>query len=87
MLDIVTIKEVKLKIGEWCKQKRQGYGLSQEDLAEALNMSRITIVKVESGKNVNIDTLLKIANHFDGLQNIYQLIKQDIDNNNRNSLY
>jgi transcriptional regulator with XRE-family HTH domain len=87
MLDIVTIKEVKLKIGEWCKQKRQGYELSQEDLAEALNMSRITIVKVESGKNVNIDTLLKIANHFDGLQNIYQLIKQDIDNNKRNSLY
>ena len=87
MLDTVTIKEVKVKIGEWCKQKRQNYELSQEDLAEALNMSRITIVKVESGKNVNIDTLLKVANHFDGLQKIYQQIKQDIDNNNRNSLY
>lgn len=87
MLDTITIKEVKLKIGEWCKQKRQSYDLSQEGLAEALDMSRITIVKVESGKNVNIDTLLKVANHFDGLQTIYQLIKQDIDNNNRNSLY
>lgn len=87
MLDTVTIKEVKVKIGEWCKQKRLSYALSQEDLAEALYMSRLTIVKVESGKNVNIDTLLKVANHFDGLQTIYQLIKQDIDNNNRNSLY
>lgn len=87
MLDIITIKEVKVKIGEWCRQKRQVYGLSQEELAEALDMSRITIVKVESGKNVNIDTLLKVANHFDGLHIIYQLIKQDIDNNNRNSLY
>lgn len=87
MLDSVTIKEVKLKIGEWCKQKRQSYELSQEDLAEALSMSRITIVKVESGKNVNIDTLLKVANHFDGLQTIYQYLKQDIDKNNRQSLY
>ncbi len=87
MLDSVTIKEVKLKIGEWCKQKRQSHNLSQEDLANALDMSRLTIVKLESGKNVNIDTLLKVANHFDGLQTIYQLIKQDIDNNNRNSLY
>ena len=87
MLDTVTIKEVKVKIGVLCKQKRQNYGLSQEDLAEALSMSRITIVKVESGKNVNIDTLLKVANHFDGLQTIYQLIKQDIENNNHTSLY
>ena len=46
MLNTVTIKEVKVKIGEWCKQKRQRQGLSQEDLAKALDMSRITIVKV-----------------------------------------
>lgn len=86
-LDTVTIKEVKVKIGEWCKQKRQDHDLSQEELAEALGMSRITLVKVESGKNVNMDTLLKVANHFDALQNIFQWIKQDIDNNNQNSLY
>lgn len=87
MLDSVTIKEVKVKIGEWCKQKRQNYKLSQDDLAKALDMSRITIVKVESGKNVTIDTLLKVANHFDGLQPIYDLIKQNIEDNNINSLY
>lgn len=87
MLDTVTIKEVKVKIGEWCKQKRQDYDLSQEELSEALGMSRITLVKVESGKNVNIDTLLKVANHFDALHTIFQLIKQDIDKNNQNSLY
>lgn len=87
MLDTVTIKEVKVKIGEWCKQKRQDYNLSQEELAEELGMSRITLVKVESGKNVNIDTLLKVANHFDTLHSIFHLIKQDIDKNNQNSLY
>lgn len=87
ILDTVTIKEVKDRIGDWCKQKRQDYNLSQEELAEALGMSRITLVKVESGKNVNIDTLLKVANHFDALQNIFQWIKQDIDKDNQNSLY
>lgn len=87
MLDIITIKEVKIKIGEWCKQKRQSYELSQEELAAALDMSRITIVKVESGKNVTIDTLLKIANHFDGLQTIYDLLKQNNDDSNIKSLY
>ena len=87
MLDIITIKEVKIKIGEWCKQKRQSYELSQEELAAALDMSRITIVKVESGKNVTIDTLLKIANHFDGLQTIYDLLKQNSDDSNIKSLY
>lgn len=87
MLDIITIKEVKIKIGEWCKQKRQSYELSQEGLAAALDMSRITIVKVESGKNVTIDTLLKIANHFDGLQTIYDLLKQNSDDSNIKSLY
>ena len=59
MLDIITIKEVKIKIGEWCKQKRQSYELSQEGLAAALDMSRITIVKVESGKNVTTGSVQK----------------------------
>ncbi|MEC4049326.1 helix-turn-helix transcriptional regulator [Flavobacterium sp. SUN046] len=87
MLNSVTIKEVKLKIGEWCKQKRQSHGITQEDLARALDMSRITIVKVESGKNVTIDNLLKIAHHFDGLQTIYDLIHQNIQVNTTKSLY
>ncbi|MBP9792880.1 MAG: helix-turn-helix transcriptional regulator [Flavobacterium sp.] len=70
-----------------CSTTTQSIDLSQKDLANALDISRLTIVKLENGKNVNIDTLLKIANHFDGLQTIYQLIKQDIDKNNRSSLY
>lgn len=87
MLNSITIKDVKLKIGEWCKQKRQSQELSQEDLAQALAMSRITIQQLEGGKNVTLDTLFKVANHFDSLDTIYDLINQNIEDNNRNSLY
>ena len=87
MLDTATIKEVKTKIGEWCRIKRQNADLSQEELAVALGISRITVAKVESGKNATIDNILKIVNHFDGLQTIYKLLKQNIEDNNTNSLY
>lgn len=41
MLGSTNIKDVKLKIGEWCKQKRHLYGLSQDDLAQLLEMYTI----------------------------------------------
>ncbi len=75
MIDILTIKDVKLKIGEWCKQKRREYELTQEELARDLDMSRITIQQLESGKNVTLDTLLKVANHFNSLPVIYNLFE------------
>lgn len=87
MLGSTNIKDVKLKIGEWCKQKRLLFGLSQDELAQVLEMSRLTIRKLEDGKNVTLDTLLKVVNHFDMLDNLYNIIDNDISNNNINSLY
>lgn len=87
MLDVVTIKDVKFQLGELCKQKRQSYEISQEDLAEALGISRYTIQKFESGKNATLDTVLKIANHFDLLNNLYQALKNIEKSNDINSLY
>ncbi|MBZ9650891.1 helix-turn-helix domain-containing protein [Psychroflexus montanilacus] len=87
MIDAVTIKEVKLQLGELCKQKRQSYDMSQQDLAEALKLSRYTIQKFENGKNATLDTVLKIANHFDLLGNLYQALKDLEQNNDINSLY
>jgi len=87
MIDAVTIKDVKLQLGELCKQKRQSYEMSQEDLAEALNISRYTIQKFENGKNATLDTVLKIANHFDLLETFYKSLKDLEDTNNLNSLY
>lgn len=87
MIDAVTIKEVKLQLGALCKQKRQSYQMSQEDLADALGLSRFTIQKFENGKNATIDTVLKIANHFDLLESLYQALKNLELNNDINSLY
>lgn len=87
MIDAVTIKDVKLQLGELCKKKRQIYEMSQKDLAEALDLSRYTIQKFENGKNATLDTVLKITNHFDLLSKLYQALKDIENTNNINSLY
>ncbi|MGY8911216.1 MAG: helix-turn-helix transcriptional regulator [Flavobacteriales bacterium] len=87
MIDAITIKDVKLQLAELCKQKRQSYEISQEDLADALDISRYTIQKFENGKNATLDTVLKIANHFDLLSNLYQALKDIEKSNDINSLY
>ncbi|MFV8270411.1 helix-turn-helix transcriptional regulator [Flavobacterium sp. GT2N3] len=87
MLGEANIKDVKIKIGEWCKQKRRMYELSQDDLAQALEMSRLTIRKLEDGKNVTLDTLLKVVSHFDMLEVVYNAIDNNISDSNINSLY
>lgn len=75
MIDLVTIKDVRLKVGKLCKINRQTHNLSQEELAEALGLSRYTIQKLESGKNATLDTVLKIASHFNLLDTFYQSLK------------
>lgn len=87
MINTVTIKDIKIKLGRLCRQKRQAYGMSQEDLAEALGLSRFTIQKFENGKNATIDTVLKIAGHFDLLEHFYQVLKNLEETNDRTSLY
>lgn len=87
MINTVTIKDVKIQLGELCKQKRQIYKMSQQELAEALGLSRYTIQKFESGKNATLDTVLKITNHFDLLNTLHQALKDVRNTNNVNSLY
>lgn len=78
MINVITIHDVKLKIGILCKKKRKARRLSREVLADQLNMSRTTIQNIEEGKNATLDNLLKIAYHFDLLSDIYsQLDKLD----------
>lgn len=86
-MNIVTIKEVKLQLGMLCKQKRKAYELSQEKLADALGISRYTIQKLENGKNTTLDTVLKIANHFDLLDQFYEALKDVETPKDINDLY
>jgi transcriptional regulator with XRE-family HTH domain len=84
----LKIKDVKLEIGQLVKSYRKQQKLSQQDLAEQLELSRITIQNLESGKNFTIDTLLKVFNHFDVLVGFNQfLMDKRNENEQMTSLY
>ncbi|TDN90508.1 helix-turn-helix protein [Salegentibacter sp. 24] len=87
MLELVTIKQTKEELGKWCKLQRGRFELSQQELADHLGLSRYTIQKFESGKNSTIDTVLKIAHHFDDLEKFYSGVKAYNDQNTNHSLY
>ncbi len=87
MINKVTIKEVKIAIGNLCKNKRKEYKLTREQLAEELGLSRATIQNIENGKNATLDNLLKIANHFNLLETIFKAIVELNTTNDNISLY
>ncbi len=87
MLEVITIKDVKVKIGEACKQFRKSNDLSREELAEVLDVSSTTIQNIENGKNATLDNVLKVANHFGLLQSITKEIDKAIINQDNISMY
>lgn len=70
----LKIKDVKLEIAQLVKSYRKQQKLTQQELADQLELSRITIQNLESGKNFTIDTLLKVFNHFDVLVGFNQFL-------------
>jgi transcriptional regulator with XRE-family HTH domain len=56
-------------------------------LAEKLNLSRVTIQNLESGKNPTIETLLKVLQYFDLLDGLNNYIDTEARNNSQQSLY
>jgi transcriptional regulator with XRE-family HTH domain len=84
----LKIKDVKSEFGQLVKTLRKKQKLSQQELAEQLDLSRITIQNLESGKNFTIDTLLKVLNHFDAMVGLNQfLIDKRNENEQMTSLY
>jgi transcriptional regulator with XRE-family HTH domain len=87
MLPIITLKDTKLKIGELARTLRKNSGSTQQELADQLGMSRITIQGLESGKNATMDTLLKVLQHAGILGEFYAFIDKENSNNSITSLY
>ena len=87
MLDVTTIKDVKVKMGEACKSLRKSNGLSRDELAEVLDVSSTTIQNIENGKNTTLDNILKVANHFGLLQSVAKEIDKVSVDQNDISLY
>ncbi len=88
MLEFVTIKDIQKALGEWCKLLRKREKLTQQDLASELDLSPITISKLENGENATLETVLKILQYFDEMNSFNQFIQSRIANlNESKSLY
>lgn len=73
-LQNLKIKDLKVEMGALVKGLRKQNKFTQEELANELNLSRITIQNLESGKNFTIDTFLKVVKHFDMLKDFNEFI-------------
>lgn len=83
-----NIEDIKNETGMLLRKMRKSKGLSQDELAEKLSLSRITIQNVEAGRNFNIDTLLLILQHFNQLESFNKFIKEKSEEyDNLDSLY
>jgi transcriptional regulator with XRE-family HTH domain len=87
MLGNLTVKAVKENVGKLVRALRNQEGLTQEELANRLSLSRVTIQNLEAGKNPTLDTLLIVLQYFDQLNGFNQYIESEIQNNNFPSLY
>ena len=71
------IYDYRLKVGETLKEMREKKGFSQDELAEAMNVNRSTISKIENGKfNLSVDYLSKFSWFLD-----FELQLKEIKNN------
>jgi transcriptional regulator with XRE-family HTH domain len=61
----------RIELGEKIRQYREAKGLTSQQLADQMNISRSTISKIEAGKwNYGIDTLNSFAVYLDFKVNI-----------------
>ena len=73
-----------IKIGAFLKELRKEKGLTQEQLAESLNVSGRTVSRWETGSNMpDISTLIEIAVYYD--VSIPEIIQGKRENENMNN--
>ena len=88
MFEFITIKDIQKSLGEWCKLLRKREKLTQQELAKELDISPITISKLENGENATLETILKVLQYFDELNSFNRFIQTKIENlNDTKSLY
>jgi transcriptional regulator with XRE-family HTH domain len=87
LFETLTIKEVKIRVGRLARTLRKSGNLSQEELATVLNISRITIRNLEAGRNITLDTLLKVFLHFDALDSFVRFVESEMEDHHLKSFY
>jgi len=53
-----------VKLGNRIRNERLNLGLTQEQLAEKINISKNFMSLIENGKNMSLETVVKLANTF-----------------------
>lgn len=87
MFQRVKVSDVRLQIGQHLRALRKRQRMSQQELADLIGVSRVTVYNIESGKNANIDTWLLILEHFDALAEFSHFMVQQNDAIDTGSLY
>lgn len=59
------ISQVRQLIGQWVAEFRKQKGLTQAQLAKELGVSYPTVSKIESGKWLSIEMLIRLSVHLD----------------------
>ena len=61
-----VFNEVIMDIGKKLKELRKSFGLTQEELAININISRVNYTRYENGKvRPDYETIIKIADYYD----------------------
>lgn len=66
----ITVNTVINKIGRVIESYRNKEDLTQAELGERINVSRLTIINIEKGKGSNTLNILKILKYFDLLHDL-----------------
>jgi transcriptional regulator with XRE-family HTH domain len=72
----IKIADVKSEMGNFAKSIRKREKISQQALADRLNISRLTIQNMEAGRNFTIDTFLLVMEHFQMLHALNRWFKE-----------
>ncbi len=75
----IRIHDIKKEVGLWVKKMRTNRKVTQIELADRLNLSRLTIQNIEHGNNFTIDTLLLILQYFDELASFREFIQDKLE--------
>ena len=57
----ILIHKAVMQIASQIKAQREKRGLSQRDIAKSTGLTQTTILRLEKGKNSNLETLIKVA--------------------------
>jgi len=76
---MINVNTTLINLGKLIYHLRKNENLNQTELSNLINVSRLTISKIEKGKSVNLETILNILKYFNLLDDFNTLIFDKIE--------